>query len=86
MRAGDIVRHLPSGESWTVACANDREVWACGWPMGYGILDDCRLERAATDEEHRTMLERWAAMGKLSPWDERSPICREQLFALLADR
>lgn len=51
-RAGDVVRHKPSGEEWVVAwCDGDDLAW-CGWPNGVARTSDCDLIRAASDEQH----------------------------------
>lgn len=57
-RAGDLVRHKPSGETWTVAYADPVRgdlAW-CGWPDGAARISDCELIQAATDEQHRDVL------------------------------
>ena len=34
-RAGDHVKHAPTGEEWELACDEERgEVMPSGWPMG----------------------------------------------------
>lgn len=32
--AGDVVRHLPSGEEWLVAAVDETHMVAGGWPPG----------------------------------------------------
>lgn len=61
-RAGDVVRHRPSGETWVLAyaAAERNEVSACGWPESIAKADDCVLVEAATDEKHEEMLRRHA--------------------------
>ncbi|MGU3476452.1 hypothetical protein [Methylobacterium sp. D48H] len=57
-RAGDVVRHKPSGETWTVAYSDpvsNNLAW-CGWPDGAARVTDCELVEAATDEQHRGTL------------------------------
>lgn len=57
-RAGDIVKHGPTGETWTLACDEERdEVQWAGWPEGFAKSKDCTLIKAATDEERIEMLE-----------------------------
>jgi hypothetical protein len=55
-RAGDVVRHRPTGETWTVAYVDgDRLAW-CGWPPGEALLADCDLVERCTEEEHVSVL------------------------------
>ena len=44
-RAGDIVLHRPSGETWTVAYADpvSGNIAWCGWPPGVARIADCEL-------------------------------------------
>lgn len=54
IRAGDHVRHRPSGETWVVAFADYESgdlAW-CGWPEGLARLADCYLVQKASDDEH----------------------------------
>ena len=48
---GDVVLHVPSGEKWLVARADDNHVWPGGWPCCRADIKDCELIRKATDEE-----------------------------------
>jgi hypothetical protein len=75
-RAGDVVFHLPSGEKWLLAYGDSDSVSACGWPESIAKAADCRLIVAASDADHREMLERWAAKGT---GDHRAGVCRRQL-------
>lgn len=58
MRAGDIVRHLPSGEEWVVAYQDGEYMSWCGWPEGEARAADCEVVKPATDDEHREWLRR----------------------------
>lgn len=54
IRAGDHVRHRPSGEIWVVAFADYESgdlAW-CGWPEGVARIADCDLVEKASDDEH----------------------------------
>jgi hypothetical protein len=52
----DVVKHGPTGETWTVAYVQgDRLAW-CGWPEGEAQLSDCKLVKAATDEDRIKLL------------------------------
>lgn len=59
IRAGDIVKHGPTQEEWTVAVDeyNDLVYW-CGYPFG-GCADakDCTVVESATDESRRKTLQ-----------------------------
>lgn len=58
---GDVVRHKPTGEKWTVACVRgDRLSW-CGWPEGQAELNDCALVEKATPEARDKLLREMAA-------------------------
>lgn len=58
-RAGDTVRHRPSGETWVLACdQNGATVWPAGWPEGCADACDCELELAANDGDRVEMLRR----------------------------
>ncbi len=56
-RAGDSVKHAPSGETWVLACdQQDNDVLPAGWPETLGHATHCRLVKAATDEQRLSML------------------------------
>ena len=61
MRAGDVVKHRPSGETWVLAVdsENGRVSW-CGWPEGMANERDCEIVQAATDQERDEMLRKGA--------------------------
>jgi hypothetical protein len=60
-RAGDTIRHLPSGEEWLLACdEEDGRVVCCGWPETQANAKDCILVEAATDKERISTLSRVA--------------------------
>lgn len=81
MRAGDTVKHLPSGEQWTLACDEDRgRVMPCGWPESEAQASDYVLLRAATDDERMEMLHRFASKvgGSSFGTSYRTSIAKEQ--------
>jgi hypothetical protein len=80
-RAGDHVKHLPSGEQWILAVAYLDEVYPCGWPETRAASKDCVLLRPATDAEHVEMLERWYRINRS---DARTAIARHQVWLLNA--
>lgn len=58
---GDLVKHGPTGEEWTVAYVRgDRLSW-CGWPEGEAALSDCTLVRKATRSQRENTLTMMAA-------------------------
>lgn len=59
---GDIVKHGPTGEEWTVAYVRDGRLAWCGFPEGTARLEDCTLVKAATDEERIALLKQMADM------------------------
>lgn len=83
LRAGDVVRHLPTlptGEDWTLACDEERDrVQPAGWPNTLAEAADCILLKPATDEEHERMLRRVADMNSADP---RRAAARHQLAEL----
>ena len=69
-RAGDTVRHGPTGEKWVVAYVDgDRIAWV-GWPVGEASLADCTLVERVSDETHHMWLLRLAHMQDQS--DQRA--------------
>jgi hypothetical protein len=59
-RSGDEVAHGPTGEKWVLAFGDLEDgtgkVSPAGWPACLAQATDCTLLRAATDDEHITML------------------------------
>lgn len=79
-RAGDSVKHGPSGESWIVAYDDGTWLAWCGWPPGEAKSADCTLLEAVSDAEHVEMLQRLAKMGR----DERGHTDKRQTRAVAA--
>ncbi len=75
MRAGDVVYHRPTGETWLLAWGTEMDVSPCGWPESIAKSSDCDLVKAATNDEHITMLRRWAIKSN----DYRASMARRQL-------
>lgn len=89
MRAGDVVFHRPSGETWVLAYADGAYVSACGWPESEARASDCDLVEAATDEEHEKMLREWGERPHYRDnggTDRRHLVAARQLAALQATR
>jgi hypothetical protein len=59
-RCGDTVRHIPSGEEWTVAYAEGNELAPAGWPDSRGNVSDCEIVRRCTDDEHQQAVRDWS--------------------------
>lgn len=71
---GDIVRHEPTGEEWTVGYIDetaDRLAWV-GWPPGFAKLSDCTFVERATPEERLWLLREMAKSdGHLASYAQR---------------
>lgn len=81
-RAGDYVKHGPTGEEWELACDEERgDVMPSGWPMGIAKAEHCTLIEPATDEKRLAVLNEWAAEGKgyEHEWDWRTITARRQI-------
>jgi hypothetical protein len=63
IETGDTVKHLPTGETWTVACVEGNDLSWCGWPEGMARLSDCELVQKATTERRQALLLSLASMG-----------------------
>ena len=60
-RAGDVVRHGPTCETWVLACdEEDGRVLPAGYPECTAAAADCELVTAATDVDRVEMLRRVA--------------------------
>jgi len=66
-RTGDTIKHIPSGETWLVAYCLHDHVIPCGWPLSAGLITDCELVEAATDDEHLALVREMAAMSTNDP-------------------
>lgn len=65
---GDIIKHIPSGETWVVAYERNGEVCCCGWPESFADTSDCVLIEHATKEKKISTLNE---MSKLDTSDSR---------------
>lgn len=85
MRSGDTVKHLPTGETWTVAYVKGPYLAWFGWPEGEARVSDCELIEACSDAEHRKALEEWGGKPHRRDdgfMDNRHHVCFEQLCEL----
>lgn len=56
-RAGDRVKHRPSGETWILCCdERNGRVAPCGWPESYADALDCELIERANHQVRVSML------------------------------
>lgn len=66
-RAGDVVKHMPSGETWTLAAIeNVGGRWragACGWPETWVPITELDIVKPATDAKHFAFLIEVALAG-----------------------
>jgi hypothetical protein len=60
MRTGDSVKHIPSGETWTVAWADQDDIISHGWPQRFVRREDCELIESCSDEDHWELVEKIA--------------------------
>ncbi len=74
-QAGDSVLHRPSGETWLLACDQERSyVYPAGWPECRASAADCVLVEAASEAE------RLATLGAVShSIGIRASLARQQL-------
>lgn len=59
---GDIVKHGPTGETWTVAYVRGEYLAWCGWPEGEAKLSDCTLVEKVSPEARLDLLHKMAEM------------------------
>lgn len=80
VRAGDVVKHLPSGETWMVAGAYENgDILCAGWPCSLARKGDYEITHRATDAEHLDMLHKCAAMRPDSGYDPRKSLAMDVL-------
>jgi hypothetical protein len=56
MKAGDVIKHIPTGETWTVAATNGTHIICCGWPETMAPITDCVLANACDRDHHIQVL------------------------------
>jgi len=83
MDTGDTILHGPTGETWIVAFANDREVCCVGWPCSLAKRSDCTLVRAAPASERDKLLR---DMANMNGADIRRSYAKDRLARRLAER
>ena len=59
---GDTVKHLPSGETWVVACVHENNLSPVGLLQVWAELSDCVLIKKATAQQKQDLLIQMAAM------------------------
>lgn len=65
-RCGDHVIHLPSGETWVVAWADETHLAWAGWPDGRALTADCVIKHRVTDGQHLAAVEEWRSASDSS--------------------
>ena len=79
-RAGDVVHHVPSGEDWALACDEvDGRVQPMGWPECMARASDCRMVKAASDEQRLFVLRLLAGVENARAGDSRHRLAAYQL-------
>lgn len=67
IQIADHVKHLPTGEEWVVARADEEHVWPAGWPPCIAKLTDCTLIKKATQDQREEMRRLCAALPASDP-------------------
>lgn len=75
IRAGDHVRHGPTGEDWMVLAVDGERLVPAGWPPCVARTSDCTLVEACTDDEHRRMARVCRTTGHADAWVGRGHTC-----------
>ena len=77
-RAGDIVKHGPTGEEWVLAVDQfGNEVSPCGWPETIAKAADCEIVTRASDKERHEQLLRSSKIN------QRDDVRRRQAIGTL---
>lgn len=77
-RAGDTVKHGPTGETWILAVDQfGNDVSPCGWPETIAKAADCEIVKRASDSERHSQLLRSSKLRE--PHDIRRREARHQL-------
>ena len=78
LRAGDTVKHGPSGETWLLAVDQfGDDVAPLGWPETIAKAADCEIVKRASDKERRQRLVKSSEIRE--PMDIRRMQARSQL-------
>ena len=68
-RAGDTVKHEPTGEEWSLACdEEDGKVLPEGWPMCSAKSKDCVIVERSSSAERLKTLQNWAESKSADDW------------------
>lgn len=89
MRAGDHVKHGPTGETWVVSWAEGEHMSWSGWPEGQADVKDCTVIKECSDEEHEAALREWADTPHYRDHgglDHRHLVCKRQLEEWLRNK
>ncbi len=79
-RAADVVRHMPSGETWVLAVDSEGgRVMPCGWPESMASTADCELVKPASEAARLAMLHTWAMKFRAGESDGRARAAVRQL-------
>ena len=79
---GDLIVHKPTQVPHMVACVHDHYLHTAGYPEQRLMVDDCTLQRKATEVERKAHIE---AMAASSSTAHRASCARERLSNMQAD-
>ena len=77
MKAGDVVKHHPSNETWVVAAVrgDGEHFFACGWPETMARIDDCTLVEECSSEDSIETLRKVARSDGARASAARANLC-----------
>lgn len=92
-RVGDVVKHIPTGETWIVTATKGDDLIPGGWPESVAKEADCVMISPASNADHRywlretlqsqdnNMRARWAEQNLI----EASPIPMQAILIVYAN-
>lgn len=77
-RAGDVVRHKPSKEIWTLVCDQENgNVFPGGYPASVARAQDCELVEEGSPQDRRRLLNACVESGGLNADRARRQLAAE---------
>ena len=81
IQTADTVKHLPTGETWTVAYVDGDELSPVGFPLSFAKASDCKLiERADFDVK----IDLLSQLARMAGDDPRTQHARRELYRISA--